>query len=415
MRISSKARCLGALMTVLALASPVSVAVGDEACPATMPCVALRDFTASVIDTRISTDGKKKVVTATVRFRNNTDRALILGYVDGSGVATDDRGNRYTVRDTTAVRGMGVISGTSFDSKFELQPGENADARFELSWKPDRGAKPGSSFDFDFTVREIEAQADESLRLGREHALLFAGAGQAPRAAPATAAAVPAVPAASAAPALGPAPAPVALAAPPPSCAQRTNCFDAGNFIAEVAQLRSGQGSHVHYTAVRVTLRIKNTGTTPLILAYKHGSGKMLDEHGQVYTVAHANEVTGIGLATGSRTDAQFQLAPGEARNATIALQRRSVNTPEGSSYSLDLALEQVELMSANSVRTVRQHAVSFPRLSPASVASVATGAGGSAGMADTGGAGEAAQGATDAVEAVQEVGRSLKKLFGRD
>jgi hypothetical protein len=385
--------CLGLCVALLAT-GPLAA---EEGCEAGQPCVELRDFRASLVDVRSSTERKEQIVTATLRFENTTDRRLVLGYVAGTGVATDDRGNRYTVRAPGGVRGIGEIAGADLDAKFVLEPGESADARFELGWTPGKKDKPGQRYDFDFTIREIESGPDQSLRLGREYALLLARAAEAAptgaaEAAPTGAAEAASTAAAEAAPT-------VAAAPPPPGCAGRGNCFDAGGFIAEVEQLRVGQGNHPNYTAVRVALRIKNTGEAPLALGYRHGSGNMLDEHGQAHKVQHVNDVTGIGISQPGRADSQFQLRPGESRSATFTFTRRSVNTPQGRVYSLDLALDELEVFSATSLRQVRQHALHFSGLTNATSASVATAAGGTGAATD----------------AVQEVARGLKRLLGKD
>jgi len=138
-------------------------------------CDQVSSFVATATDLRESVIGggsdPTRVVGLTVRFRNTTGGPLILGYVSGSGVVTDDRGNRYT---TGSVRGLGVIGGGPIDAKFELRAGESGDARFEFMWAP-RGTIFGTRFVVELTVREIESLAGNQWRLGQEHSLHFRG------------------------------------------------------------------------------------------------------------------------------------------------------------------------------------------------------------------------------------------------
>jgi hypothetical protein len=131
-----------------------------------------------VTDFRESLNGGARVVGVTVRFRNRTSGPLTLGYVYGSGVVTDDRGNRYTIANYGGnVRGLGVIAqGGQIDPKFALRAGESGDARFEFTWSPGRTFF-GTRFVVELAVREIQSVGADQWRLGQEHALHFRGFG----------------------------------------------------------------------------------------------------------------------------------------------------------------------------------------------------------------------------------------------
>jgi serine/threonine protein kinase len=141
-------------------------------------CDQVSTFVATATDLRESVIGgggnQTRVVGLTVRFRNTTGGPLILGYVSGSGVVTDDRGNRYT---TNNVRGLGVVGAGPIDAKFVLRPGESGDARFEFMWAP-RGTIFGTRYVVELSVREIEPLAGNQWRLGQEHSLHFSGFGE---------------------------------------------------------------------------------------------------------------------------------------------------------------------------------------------------------------------------------------------
>jgi len=146
-----------------------------RSCGGNPRCDQVSSFVATATDLRESVIGgasdPTRVVGLTVRFRNTTVGPLILGYVLGSGVVTDDRGNRYT---TGSVRGLGVIGGGPIDAKFVLRAGQSGDARFEFMWAS-RGTIFGTRFVVELTVREIESLAGNQWRLGQEHSLHFRG------------------------------------------------------------------------------------------------------------------------------------------------------------------------------------------------------------------------------------------------
>ena len=116
-----------ALWSLTAVAASPSCALADH-------CVQASTFTARVTDFRTTVQGSNRRIIATVAFQNLTDRPLIIGYVRGSGLGLDEHGNRYTPVTSNGVRGIGEIERNRFDSRFTLQPGERAEARFELGW-----------------------------------------------------------------------------------------------------------------------------------------------------------------------------------------------------------------------------------------------------------------------------------------
>ena len=146
-------------------AAAASVCAGDPS------CTEVSAFAMSVVEFRATLQGNWKVLTTTLRFRNKLNRPLVLGYVVGSGGATDDRGNRYIVKDGE-IRGIGLITQRA-DDKFVIAPGETGDARFTLVW----GGQGiyGSTFDLDLTVREITPVGNGQTTLGSEYPLQIVG------------------------------------------------------------------------------------------------------------------------------------------------------------------------------------------------------------------------------------------------
>lgn len=353
-------------------------------CGGQADCAESNTFAANVTDFRPSTVGRARILTATVRFRNKTNRPIILGYVPNSGIITDDQGNRYGVYTDENVRGIGVISARGVDTKFVLQPGEGSDGRFEFSWQPTGREIIGTAFHMDLTVREIVPVGNGSqLRLGKEHFLQFRNVGQSavsaapPQAAPLAAAApVAASPAASAIPA----------APAPDACEGKPRCYSAGPFAAEVLSLTGSIAGNKRDHVVRVNVRFRNVSNQPIILAYTARSSVLVDNLGNRYYWGTAGtydtSASGIGIVQGNKADPQFVLNPGESRSAAFGLFRRGA-TGIGTSFTYDVSIEQLEVLASQQIRTLRQHTLNFPDLGMA---------GGGAAAAPTQNVGEAAQ-----------------------
>jgi hypothetical protein len=334
-------------LAAFGLATSSVQAAAPKGCPNGASCVATRSFLATVTNFRTSTQGRNRVLTATVRFENRTDGPLTLGYVKDSGIALDELGNRYAVPGANAVRAIGEVSGTSFDPKFTLQPGEGSDARFELTWEP--GKEPvGASFELDLAVREITPTTADQFKLGQEHAVHFASLG------PSVSKPV------------------VATAAPPTApkdnCGESSRCYDAGTFVAEVMQVSATAmtpGARHHSVAINV--RFRNVSDKPIILAYRSASSAALDNFGNGFTWGrpgtHDTSVKGIGMIAGRSVDTQFSLDPGQSRNATFNIIRFNAAPPIGNAWSYDVVIDEVEILPGQVVRSARQNSLSFANL----------------------------------------------------
>jgi hypothetical protein len=352
---------------LVSMHTSMSVAQVADACQRRTDCVDVPRFTANVTDFRTSqTDRGVHIITTTVRFQNKTTRPLALGYVRGSGLVTDDQGNRYEVPSSASVRGIGEIAST-FDPKFVLQPGEASDARFELVFQAAASKILGTKYEIDLAVREIDPVAGNQLRLGKEHALHFRGFGANGVVASASASPPPSA-AAPAASASDVAATPPAAAPMPDPCLGKTRCYGAGPFVAEVDQFAASTEGNRRYHVLHINVKVRNVSTQPLILAYKAKSGAAIDNLGNRYYWGHAgsydNSASGIGKVEGQNADPQFQLAPGEARTATFALVRYDANGHEiGTSFTHDLTLTQLEVLPSRQIRVARDYAVSFKEL----------------------------------------------------
>jgi hypothetical protein len=376
MNTSNRTIAFGAtvLAGLLALSGAPAQAAG---CEGVTLCQDAGSFTAQLADVRTSTAGRFKVVSTTLRIVNRGRKPLVLGYVVGSGVVTDDQGNRYEIAATTAtgVRGIGLIQASTFDPKFVVQPGEGGDARFEFLWQPGRQVA-GTEFEMSLSLREIESLPGNQLRLGREHLVRFDGLkDRAKSMAAGESAAGPAAvgSAANGTTAIGSA---AAHAAPGQGCGNDAHCSDAGAFTATVQQVSTSTVSPWHL--VRFTLKLRNTSDAPLVLAYLASTGSMTDELGNRYVLDHRvpGRVAGIGVTDRVQADPQFVLRPGEARTIGVEYDRRVGRTQIGTSFSPDLVLQELEILPSRQIRPARDFSLSFRELGTGVSASVVGDAG---------------------------------------
>ncbi len=381
--VLSKARALGPSGGATGAASQAATA---SVCGGDASCTEVNGFAMSVVEFRASLQGSWKVLTTTLRFRNKLGRPLVLGYVVGSGGATDDRGNRYLVKDGD-VRGIGLITHRA-DDKFVIPAGQTGDARFTLVWGGP--ALFGNTFDLDLTVREIVPVGNGQTTLGPEYPLQIVGlvdgaragapaVAQAPGSAPSGGAPpspADSQPATGTAPPQGGIPSPFGSPAIPGGagtattaggvhCAPGSSCHDAGPFSVTLVQAAAAVSGKNR--VVRISIRVKNHTAQPLALAYKAGTTAARDELGNAYAWgrpgSHDGSAQGIGTVEGARIDPQFQLAPGASREAQLVVVGfDAAPKPAGRSYTVDTVLVELRgLSNGQQWQKVREYAVHLP------------------------------------------------------
>ncbi len=341
------------LLVLLAAAGTVKAASPSIKCAPDAHCVETATFVATVTGVRTSKQGSQRLLTVTVRFDNRTAKPLTIGYVTQSGVALDDLGNRYLVSGPNAVRAIGEISATIQDAKFTLPPASAGDARFELAWEPGK-SKAGRQFELDLAIRELVPSGADNFKLGAEHALHFAGLGNA---------ALPANTSVASAETHAP-------AGSTDPCAGSPRCYNAGNFIAEVVQVTpTAMAKGTRHHSVSFNIRFRNISEQPLILAYRSASSAGVDNFGNAFTWGrpgtHDTSVKGIGMVTGRSADTQFSLAPGQSRSATFGLIRFNAAPPIGEGWNYDVVIEEIEILPGQQVKTARQNSITFAGLTP--------------------------------------------------
>jgi hypothetical protein len=152
----------------------VAAASPGEACDGGAgSCQAQGPLVATVVRVNVTDSGNVTAyhgVRTTIRFKNVSERPLIIGYRSGS--VTDSNGLVY--RWSSKADGMGVVSARSADPQFRLAPGEAREAAFEgvLQYSR-RGPPPGNVFQHDLTIAELEVVGASQVRTLREYALSF--------------------------------------------------------------------------------------------------------------------------------------------------------------------------------------------------------------------------------------------------
>ncbi|HEX6802359.1 MAG TPA: hypothetical protein VF133_01645 [Terriglobales bacterium] len=139
-------------------------------------CYDANDYVVTVTEFRSSTDGRgSKILDAMLHFVNKTNQPISLGYVDQSGAAIDDMGNRYLLNTYAGgVRGMGIVAGNNMDPKFSLPGGGSGDVRLEFWWAP-YGKLAGVNYEIEFSVREMNRVEGNQWMLGDEALIHYQG------------------------------------------------------------------------------------------------------------------------------------------------------------------------------------------------------------------------------------------------
>lgn len=190
----------------------------------------------------------------------------------------------------------------------------------------------------------------------------------------------------------GGAPAPAAPPAPPvqappaveaDACNGNPRCFDSGVFVAEILNTVATRETYARpWHTVRLNIRFRNKTTEPIILGYMTGSAVLIDDLGNRYAPSTApDDAKGIGKVAARSADPQFILRPGESRQATFGQARVMRGTPNagivGSTYNFDISIAQLQIVNnGQQVRTVREHALTFPGFGLGSGAVVGAGTG---------------------------------------
>src|SRR5260370_88640 len=122
------------------------------------------------------------VLQVNVRFRNLLSQPIILAYVAGSGVVTDNNGKRYGenggqyVNGGGGAKGIGTVKGDQADPQFVLGPNASSNASFVLARNHnlnDPRDPIGATFGFDLSIAQLEVLPSQQTRTVREYSVAF--------------------------------------------------------------------------------------------------------------------------------------------------------------------------------------------------------------------------------------------------
>jgi len=167
--------CAFALGSMRGAQAPAAAAdQPPNACSVQAFCYDAAHFTATITSFRTSTVNGYKLIDTSIRFQNKTNGPVVLGYVQQSGFATDDRGNRSIVGGPNGFRGIGLVVGNNFDPKLVVRPLSGGEAQFELVLQGSPQIV-GFHYVLDITVAEIKTLEGNQYVLDGEFPLHFEG------------------------------------------------------------------------------------------------------------------------------------------------------------------------------------------------------------------------------------------------
>ena len=162
-----------------AASTPVPAAKPSEPCGGSPRCYNAGAFIAEVMQvtpTAMAAGARHHFVAFNVRFRNISDKPVILAYQSGSSAAVDNFGNGFTWgRPGThdgSVKGIGMVAGRSADTQFGLAPGQARSATFNIVRY---NARPpiGESWNYNVVIEEIEIQPGQVVKSVRQNSVSF--------------------------------------------------------------------------------------------------------------------------------------------------------------------------------------------------------------------------------------------------
>jgi hypothetical protein len=179
--LATAAVCLAPTLHAAEPAAPVAAGVGaaTDPCNGAPRCYNAGSFIAEVMQvsaTAMTAGARNQSVSINIRFRNVSDKPVILAYRSGSSSALDNFGNGFTWgrpgTHDTSVKGIGMAANRSVDTQFSLAPGQSRNATFGLVRY---NAKPpiGDAWNYDVVIEEIEVLPGQVVRSARQNSVSF--------------------------------------------------------------------------------------------------------------------------------------------------------------------------------------------------------------------------------------------------
>lgn len=170
---------LAAVSNAATAPATAAVSAPEDPCGGAPRCYNAGTFTAEVMQvspTAMTGGARHHSVSINVRFRNVSNKPVILAYQSGSSSALDNFGNAFTWGSPgthdTSVKGIGMVTGRSADTQFSLAPGQSRDATFGIIRF---NAKPpiGNAWNYNVVIEELEIQPGQVVRSVRQNSVSF--------------------------------------------------------------------------------------------------------------------------------------------------------------------------------------------------------------------------------------------------
>jgi hypothetical protein len=151
-------------------------------------------------------------------------------------------------------------------------------------------------------------------------------------------------------------------------CGNKPNCVDGVSYTATVTNII--ESTTATHRMVRLIVRFENVSDHTIILAYRAGSGFLLDNFGNRYFCsqggqtgpnAQDNSAVGIGTDRDNKVDPLFMLKPTQSESASFDLSRKRPPDQQASFYDFDVMIDEVD--SHDPVTVLTHPYVSFRNL----------------------------------------------------
>lgn len=162
-----------------AVASATPVARPKDVCGGSPRCFNAGTFVAEVMQVSASAmtgAARNQTVSINIRFRNVSDKPVILAYHSGSSAALDNFGNAYAYgrpNHDASVKGIGMAAGRTVDTQFALTPGQTRNATFSII-RFNAAPPIGEAYNYDVVIDEVEVLPGQVIRTARQNSLSFA-------------------------------------------------------------------------------------------------------------------------------------------------------------------------------------------------------------------------------------------------
>lgn len=175
--MSAASAASGAAVAGTAKPAAVLAAPPVDPCGGSPRCFNAGAFVAEMMQvtaTAMTPGARHHSVAFNVRFRNVSDRPVILAYRSNSSAGMDNFGNAFywgrAGTYDTSVKGIGYVTGRNADPQFVLNPGQARNATFNLI-RYNAAPPIGTAWTWDVVIDELEIQPGQVIRSLRQNSI----------------------------------------------------------------------------------------------------------------------------------------------------------------------------------------------------------------------------------------------------